>query len=59
MYNYTFKNIDTNHIFFQSNNLHNVLKFYHNVPRRKNTTLVIIDNNTGELLKIKIAKTSL
>ena len=56
MFNYTFKNLETNHIFSSSNNLKNLITFYHKVPRRKHSTLVIIDNTTGELLKIKAPK---
>ena len=53
---YTFKNINTNHIFYTSNNLKSIITFYHKVPRRKYTTLVIVDNITGELIKVKPPK---
>lgn len=56
MFNYTFKNLETNHIFSSSNDLKTLITFYHKVPRRKHSTLVIIDNTTGELLKIKAPK---
>ena len=56
MFTYTFKNLNTNHIFYQSNTLSHVVAFYHKVPRRKTTTLAIIDNITGELIKVKAPK---
>ena len=53
---YTFKNLETGHIFDSSNDLKYLTEFYHKVPRRKNTTLIIVDNVTGELIKIKPPK---
>lgn len=50
---YTFLNINNNHIFYQSNDLNSVITFYHKVPRRKHHTLAIVDNITGELIRIK------
>ena len=52
-YIYTFKNIHTNHIFFQSNNLKQIIQFYHKVPKRKTTTILIVNNVTGEIIKMK------
>ena len=53
---YQFLNIDTQHVFFESDQLEAAIDFYHRVPRRKATTLAIMDTETGELLKIKLSK---
>lgn len=55
-YTYKFFNINTNHIFLQSNNLKHITNFYHKVPRRKYSTLILLNNITGEILKMKSPK---
>lgn len=55
---YKFFNIHTNHIFHQSDNLQSVLTMYHKVPRRKCTDLVILDTETGEILRLKQSRAS-
>ena len=56
MYRYTFLNLQTKHVFFESNIWKNVLNFYHKVPRRLTHDLAIQDNETGELVRVKYAK---
>ena len=55
-YTYKFFNITTNHTLHQSNNLKEITTFYHKVPRRKHSTLLLINTITGEVLKIKSPK---
>ena len=56
---YKFINLDTQHLFYESDNLKHVIAFYHKVPRRKRHTLAIVDTTTGELLKVKAPRTPL
>lgn len=53
---YKFINLDTQHTFYESDNLKHVIAFYHKVPRRKRSALAIVDTVTGELLKVKVPK---
>lgn len=54
MYNYTLENCKTNNIFFENDNLKNVIEFYHKIPRRKTpNSIIILDNFTGEIIKMK------
>lgn len=56
MYRYTFLNLQTKHVFFETDDLKDLLNFYHKVPRRLTHDLAIQDNETGELVRIKYAK---
>ena len=53
MSNYKIFNINTNHTFYQSNNLKQTITFYHKISKRKNSTIILLDNFTGEIIKMK------
>lgn len=53
---YKFFNINTNHTFYTSNNLKQITNFYHKVPRRKHSTLILLNTITGEIIKMKPPK---
>ena len=56
MNRYVFLNLNTNHIFYESNELSDIVNFYHKTSRRKHSVLVILDRVTGELVRIKHPK---
>ena len=53
---YKLFNTNTNHTFHQSDNLTDTLNMYHKIPRRKHSTVVLLDTDTGELIRIKFPK---
>ena len=53
---YKFFNLSTNHVFLETDNLKEAITFYHKVPRRKNSNLVILDTETGEVVKNKLSR---
>ena len=53
MFRYTFYNERTQHVFSNDNDLQAIINFYHKVPRRKHSALIIIDNTTGEVIRYK------
>lgn len=53
MKKYTLQNIHTCHIFLSSDDLKTVTTLYHKIPHRKNSAIAIIDNTTGEIIKMK------
>ena len=53
---YILFNHDTHHIFCTSDSLQYVINFYHKIARRKHSTILILDNTTGELIRIKAPK---
>ena len=55
---YKLFNYNTNHIFYQSDNLQHSINFYHKIPRRKHSTVMLLDTDTGELIRVKLPKNS-
>lgn len=55
---YKLFNSNTNHIFQQSDNLNDTLNLYHKIPRRKHSTILLLDTETGELIRVKLPKTT-
>ena len=55
---YKLFNINTNHIFHQSDDLQPCLTLYHKIPRRKHSTVMLLDTDTGELIRVKAPKTN-
>lgn len=53
MKKYSLQNIHTCHTFLSSDDLKTVTTLYHKIPRRKNSAIAIIDNTTGEIIKMK------
>lgn len=53
---YKLFNYNTNHIFYQSGNLVFILNMYHKIPRRKHSTIMLLDTETGELIRVKLPK---
>lgn len=50
---YKLFNYDTNHIFHQSDSLNDTIDMYHKIPRRKHSTVMLLDTETGELIRVK------
>lgn len=55
---YKLFNYNTNHIFHQSDNLTDCINLYHKIPRRKHSTVMLLDTDTGELIRVKAPKTN-
>ena len=55
---YKLFNHDTNHIFRKSDDLQSCINLYHKIPRRKHSTVVLLDTETGELIRMKLPKTN-
>lgn len=55
---YKLFNYNTNHIFYQSDNLQHSINFYHKISRRKHSTVMLLDTDTGELIRVKAPKTN-
>lgn len=55
---YKLFNYNTNHIFHQSDNLTDCINMYHKIPRRKHSTVMLLDTDTGELIRVKLPKMS-
>lgn len=55
---YKLFNYNTNHIFHQSDNLTDSINMYHKIPRRKHSTIMLLDTDTGELIRVKLPKTN-
>lgn len=53
---YAVKNTQTQYTLFSSGNLERAKHIYHCVPRRKYGDIILMDNETGEILKIKLKK---
>lgn len=54
---YKLFNYDTNHVFHQSDNLTDAINMYHKISRRKHSTVMLLDTDTGELIRVKAPKT--
>lgn len=55
---YKLFNYNTNHIFQQSNDLQSTLTLYHKISRRKHSSVMLLDTDTGELIRVKLPKTT-
>ena len=55
---YKLFNCDTNHVFHQSDNLTDTINMYHKISRRKHSTVMLLDTDTGELIRVKLPKTT-
>ena len=55
---YKLFNYNTNHIFHQSDDLQPCIAMYHKIPRRKHSTVMLLDTDTGELIRVKLPKTT-
>ena len=50
---YKLFNYNTNHTFHQSDDLQPCINLYHKIPRRKHSTVMLLDTETGELIRVK------
>lgn len=55
---YKLFNINTNHIFHQSDNLTDCINLYHKISRRKHSAVLLLDTDTGELIRMKFPQTN-
>jgi len=53
---YSIVNTTTKHILTTQTSLERIKRYWNNIPRRKNSDLVLVDDATGEILKIKPKK---
>lgn len=53
---YSIKNTQTGYILYYASDLKTAKHVFYHIPRRKHVDLVLMDNETGEILKIKHAK---
>lgn len=50
---YSIINTTTKHILTIQTSLEEIKRYWNNIPRRKTTELVLVDDATGEILKVK------
>ena len=55
---YQIINRQTNHIFFESDNLEEIKRFVRKIAKRKNSDIDVMDTTTGEILYINYRKSS-
>lgn len=53
---YSIINPTTKHILTTQTSLERIKRYWHNIPRRKNSDLILVDDATGEILKVKPKK---
>ena len=53
---YSIINTTTKHILTTQTSLERIKRYWHNIPRRKNSELILVDDITGEILKVKPKK---
>ncbi len=53
---YSIINTTTKHILTTQTSLEKIKRYWHNIPRRKTSELVLVDDATGEVLKVKPPK---
>ena len=59
MARYMIVNLDTQHVFSHFTYLKAAIRYYHQIPRRVNGTIVLKDVDTGEIIKCKLGKSHL
>ena len=59
MSHYIIENLDTAHVFSRFTYLKAAIRYYHKIPRRVNGTIVLKDDDTGEIIKCKLGKAQL
>ena len=59
MARYIIENLGTSHVFSRFPNLKAAIRYYHQIPRRVNGTIVLKDVDTGEIIKCKLGKAQL
>lgn len=52
-YDFSIENLQTKNVLFASSDWRMIMHYWHCIPKRKNTDLIIVDNTTGEILKTK------
>lgn len=50
---YSIINTTTNHILTTQTSLERIKRYWYNIPRRKHSELILVDDITGEILKVK------
>lgn len=58
MQTYSIINTTTKHILTTQTSLEKIKRYWHNIPRRKTSELILVDDATGEILKVKPPKGS-
>jgi len=53
MQTYSIINTTTKHILTTQTSLEEIKRYWYNIPRRKTTELILVDDVTGEILKVK------
>lgn len=53
---YSIINTTTKHILTTQTSLERIKRYWNNIPRRKNSELILVDDATGEILKVKPKK---
>lgn len=59
MKRYTIESFQTNYVLGSFNELEDAICFYHKIARRKFGDIGLIDQTTGEIVKLKKSKTHL
>lgn len=52
-YRYTIENLQRDYVLVTTNDLERANHLWHRIPRRKHTDLVMIDQTTGEIMKMR------
>ena len=53
---YHIQNQSTGYILAESDDLHFIKHTWHRIPRRKHCTLILLDTQTGEVMKTRYSK---